>query len=196
MKLAIRICLIASALLLATAPLFMGPEYNWVIHSISESAAQNTENGWIARTGFALYGIAILAFSFAAPAPSRWRYLPFGLAMVLVGIWSNAPYLAGRTFDAREDALHSLASALVGMSFILAVISSLVGDRGRPRAAVAFDLLALAASMAIPLIMANVESVRGLAQRMMFLTSYVWFFAQLQGHMAPDAWPWHGAKAG
>jgi hypothetical protein len=187
MKLAIQICLILSALLLAIAPRFMGPAYNWLIHSISESAAQNTENGWIARTGFALYGVAIIAFSFAAPAPSNWRYLPFGLAMILVGIWSNAPYVTGRTFDAREDTLHSLASALVGMSFILAVISSLLADRPMRRAAVAFDIVALLAAAAVPLIMSNMESIRGLAQRVMFLTSYVWFFVETQSRGVGEA---------
>jgi len=189
MKQAVQALLIASALLLAIAPRFQHPQYNWVAHTISESAAQNTENGWIARTGLALYGVAVLALAFTGSSRSNWRYLPFGVAMILVAIWSNRPYLADRTFDATEDALHGFASALVGMSFMLAVTLSLLASRSRPLRAWVLDPVALVVSAAVLLIMANVEGIRGLVQRIMFFTSYVWFFVEVHRYMPPAAWP-------
>jgi hypothetical protein len=179
-KNAIRICLLASALLLAVAPHVLGTEYDWRTRTISESAAQNTENGWIARSGFALYGLAVLVYSLSSPLPAKLRYLPFGVSMILVAIWSNRPYLDNRTFDALESSLHSLAAALVGMSFVLAVSTSLLADKRRPRWARSFDLLALAIAVGVPLLMANRDDIRGVVQRIMFLASYVWFWLEVQ----------------
>lgn len=187
MKLAIQVCLVTSALLLAIAPAFLGADYHWLTHTTSESAAQNTERAWIARTAFALYGVAILMLSFSSPPPSRSRYLPFAASMILVAIWSHRPYLEGRTFDSVEDSLHSVAATLVGISFVVAVISSLLADKGRPRTVVAFDVAAVVASAVIPLVMANSDPIRGLAQRIMFLMSYVWFFVEVQVNPPPES---------
>lgn len=180
MKHAIQSCLIASALLLAIAPLFLSPEYDWLIHTTSESAAQNIGNAWIARCALALYGVAILLFSFSSLPPANLRYFPFSVSLLMVSIWSDRPYLDNLTFDPIENSLHSIASNLVGISFIVAVISSLFANKRRPRAAIAFDLFAIAASIVIPIIMMKVDSFRGLAQRIMFLTSYLWFFFEVQ----------------
>ncbi len=187
MKRVIQLCLVASALLLAIVPAFLGAEYDWLTHTTSESAAQNTERAWIARTAFALYAVAILMLSFSSPPPSRLRYLPFAVSMMLVAIWSHRPYLDGRTFDPVEDSLHSAAATLVGLSFVVAVISSLLAGKRRPRPAVAFDAAAVVASAVIPLIMANAEPIRGLAQRIMFLMSYVWFIVEVQINPPPGS---------
>jgi hypothetical protein len=184
-KLVIQVCLVTSALLLAIAPAFLGADYDWLTHTTSESAAQNTERAWIARTAFALYGAAILMLSFSSPPPSRLRYLPFAASMLLVAIWSHRPYLSGRTFDPVEDSLHSVAATLVGISFVVAVISSLLAGKGRPRTVVALDVSAILASAVIPLIMANADYIRGLAQRTMFLMSYVWFIVEVQINPPP-----------
>lgn len=61
-RLAIRagavICLVA----FLAGPLYTEPGYDWVRHSISELAAQNTANAWIMRLGlFCLGAAAVLA---------------------------------------------------------------------------------------------------------------------------------------
>jgi hypothetical protein len=187
MKLALQVCLIVSMLLLTIAPQFLGPEYDWRIHTTSESAAQNTENAWIARLGFALYGLAVVALAFSAPPPARLRYLPFAVSMILVVVWSHRPYLPDRTFDVLEDTLHSVAASLVGFSFVLAIALSLFADRDRPWQIRAFHILAMASALALPMVMANRESLRGSAQRLMFFISYVWFLVQVQ--LSPPGFP-------
>ena len=187
MKIAILSCLIISALLLAIAPFFIGLGYNWLRDTTSESAAQNSPNAWIARAGFAFYAIGIFIFSFSAPPPNNFRYLPFAISMIFVATWSTAPIFDGHRYDPIENFLHSVGANFVGISFILAVISSQFAEQRRSKIVRAFDLLAILVSILIPLVMGRMYSVRGLTQRLMFLISYTWFAMEVFINQ-PEKW--------
>lgn len=170
------VLLTISLLLLAMAPLFMPEGYSVVSHSVSESASQGVTGGWIARLGLALMGVAVLALSWLKRDPwGRWAtgaHVLFGVGMILTAAFSHAPW-DGSEPDILEDTLHSVASFLVGASFIVGV--SLLGVR-RQRAGAfrSFDAIAVGVAVLVSLTMA-LTSAPGLVQRVMFLVAFVWY---------------------
>lgn len=52
--------LAASLIALAVAPLSLGEGYSVLRHTTSESAGQGVEHAWVARTGFVLFGLAVV----------------------------------------------------------------------------------------------------------------------------------------
>ena len=175
---AVLAVLAASLLCVALAPLLMPASYSIVEHSISESAAQRLDGVWLARAGLLLFGLSVLAL--AGVAGDRWglwgriAHRGYGVAIISSAAFAHMPW-QDVAFDEFEDLLHSIASFVVGLSFVAGVV--LVGVRRRrpTRWTRAFDGLAVVASVVIPMIMFNLDGYAGLVQRVMFLIAYAWF---------------------
>jgi hypothetical protein len=166
------IAVIVAAILFG--PLASPPEFSWLRHSTSEQAAQHLQGAWIMRAGFAAFGLGTAG---AAVLQAGERGLVhaalvvFGLGMVAAAIWSNAPILPDVPAEMREDRAHSVASSVVGAAFAVACAARLYGPGGNRRDALAW--IGLGASVILPLVMAEVADIRGVAQRLMFAISFV-----------------------
>jgi putative copper export protein len=174
--------LAASAVALATAPALMPPGYSWVSHTTSESAAQGVQGAWLARIGFVLLGLSVVLL--AMIRRQRWGpwatalHASFGALLIAVAAFSHRPWMAGEDFDRVEDILHSIAATAMGFAFVGGVVvTALMRSRGDawPRA---FDIMAVAASVAIPLGMAARPDIEGVLQRLMFVVAYAWYAAE------------------
>lgn len=173
--------LAASAICLAAAPLLLGDGYDWLANTTSESAAQDLSGAWLARTGFVLFGVGVVAI--ASVRHDSWGSLAttfhvlFGLSMVVAAVFSNRPITSDVPVDTLEDSIHSIAATTVGFAFAGGVAA--VGYRrwwtgGRS----VFDLVAVSASVVIPLAMVGLADVAGLLQRTMFLLAYGWYLIE------------------
>jgi hypothetical protein len=171
--------LAASAVALATAPALMPPGYSWVSQTTSETAAQGVQGAWLARLGFVLLGLSVILL--ATICRRRWGswatalHAGFGALLIAAAVFSHRPWMAGEDFDRVEDALHSVAATAMGFAFAIGVVvTALRRSRGDiwPRA---IDIMAVAASVAIPLGMAARPDVEGVLQRLMFVVAYAWY---------------------
>ncbi|MCU0649488.1 MAG: DUF998 domain-containing protein [Gemmatimonadaceae bacterium] len=175
----ILLLLVASAVAFLMAPTAIAPSYSWVRHSISESAAQGLVGAWVARSGFLLFGSAVLWL--AAALRPRWHRRgsvalgTFGAMMLGTAAYSHRPWLPGVPFDAAEDLLHSATASIMGVAFATGVVLVGAGRRNASRLDRTVDALALVASMAIPLGMSQWTAYTGLLQRSMFLIAYIWY---------------------
>lgn len=116
--------LLISVMALLIAPILMPESYDWVTHTTSESGAQGIEGAWLARSGFVLYGLAVLlliAIKKDWKLFARLVHAIFGLSMMGNAVFSSRPWLAELPFDALEDTLHSWMSGLVGSAFTVGV---------------------------------------------------------------------------
>jgi putative copper export protein len=174
--------LATSAAALAAAPALMPPGYSWVSHTTSESAAQGVEGAWLARTGFVLFGLAVILL--ATIRRRRWGpwatalHAGFGALLIAAAAFSHRTWMAGEAVDRMEDVLHSIAATSMGFAFVSGVVfTAFRRSRGdvRPRA---FDIMAIAASVAIPLGMAARPDIDGVLQRLMFVVAYAWYAAE------------------
>jgi hypothetical protein len=174
--------LAASAVALATAPALMPPGYSWVSHTTSESAAQGVQGAWLARIGFVVLGLSvILLTTFRQQRWGPWAtalHAGFGALLIAAAVFSHRPWIAGEDFDHVEDVLHSIAATAMGFAFVGGVVVTALGrSRGDtwPRT---FDIMAVAASVAVPLGMAARPDIEGVLQRLMFVVAYAWYGAE------------------
>ncbi len=176
---AILLLLASSGAAFLLAPVALPPSYSWVRHSISESAAQGLVGAWVARSGFLLFGTAVLWL--AAALRPRWGGWgsavlgTFGAMMFGTATYSHRPWLPGVPFDSFEDLLHSATATIMGTAFAAGVVLVGIKRTNASRLDRTLDGVALLASVAIPLAMSQGTEYSGLLQRCMFLTAYVWY---------------------
>lgn len=165
---------------IVTGPFLSLPEYSSIRHTTSELAGQGMPSAWVMRAGFLAFGAGVLVDAGRRLAGRDWAFAPavlFGCSMILTAVFSNAPIDRTAPFDATADGLHSVFSGLVGLSFALGALAVLFRHR-RARDRI-FDLVAIAASVGLPLVIFGLPGVAGLAQRAMFAISFVWFWKYL-----------------
>jgi hypothetical protein len=186
--------LVVSALALMIAPLLMPASYSWIAHTTSESAAQGVPGAWLARAGFLVFGSSVLWIAWEARG--SWNrcaiglHATFGMLMVAAGTFSARPWDAQLPFSSLEDLLHSVAATAMGFAFavgvtVVAVQRWRVGGGWR-----APDLVAVTASIVLPLAMASGTGLTGVLQRTMFLIAYLWYAGEAlrpQRPAAPDS---------
>jgi uncharacterized protein DUF998 len=171
--------LASSAAAVAAAPMLMPPSYSWVSRTTSESAAQGVGGAWLARLGFLTFGLSVMALAFVAAARwGRWSavlHYAFGAFMAAAAAFSTRAWTGAR-YDRTEDALHSVSATAMGFAFAAAVVAAAV-HRGRRAGAgqVVVDVLAVAASVAVPLGMSTMPGADGALQRAMFAIAYLWY---------------------
>ena len=153
--------------------------YSWRFHSISESAAQGQQGGWIARMSFMSFGAAVLAVSVSArtswPRLTYWMQASFAFFMFGAAAFSHAPWVPGASSDQVEDLLHSVCASGMGLAFCVGVVARFVQRGLDGLAGRALDVFALITATVLPLLLASSSSVGGLVQRIMFVVGYVWF---------------------
>lgn len=172
------IALLSAAMLaFAVAPLALPESYSTVKLSISEAGAQGLDGAWVARTGFIIFGLAVIWL--VELRPEHWTlaatacHLAFGVSMFAVAAFSHKPWDEGAAFVKSEESLHSIFSSIVGFGFIVGVVCVMIGRRARSWRAVAPDLAALAIALMVLLAMSS--GVWGVLQRVMFVTAACWY---------------------
>ena len=169
--------LVLAVLALGIAPVWMPESYSWVEYGTSESAAQGIDGAWIARSGFILFGLAVLLL-----VPLRrnvWQvagsvlHTGFAVSMFAVAAFSTKPWEEGVTFVESEDLLHSLFASVMGFCFVGGVVTVMVLRRATSFRTVAPDIVALAITATVMLLLSS--SVWGVLQRLIFLTAAVWY---------------------
>jgi hypothetical protein len=172
---------LAAALCLAAAPLLMPAGYAWVRNTVSESAAQGLDGAWLGRIGLLAFGFAVICTAVV----NRWwnggaraAHYAFGVLLIAAAAFSSQPADSSLPYVATEDVIHSVAATAMGFAFAGGV--ALVGY-GRVVAGGRFavlDVLALAASITIPLAMSAWDGSAGLFQRLMFAVAFGWYLAE------------------
>ncbi len=176
------VLLICSAVVLALAPLLMPESYSWIAHTTSESASQGTEGAWMARSGFLLFGLAVVIIT--SSRVRVWDLVAiishrlFGVLMIATAVFSSRSWIVGAAYDRVEDFLHSLTASAMGFAFAFGVFARLVSRERANRSYRALDWIALIASVLVPLLMLWFSHIAGLLQRTMFIVAYVWYSAE------------------
>ena len=170
--------LLASAAALVIAPAFMPESYSWVVHTTSESAAQGVGSAWIARLGFVTFGLAVILLisgtSNSWSLVGRVAHAMFGVLMIAAAVFSHRPWEPEAPFSETEDLLHSIAATGMGFAFAIGVVVVMLGRKNVLRTVWLADIVAVVASVVIPLAMMNLADFTGLFQRVMFAIAYGW----------------------
>src|SRR5690606_27614171 len=128
--------------------------------------------------GFVLFGLAVIWLAHreggAWRQPATASHVAFGSCLFAVAAFSLRSWQAGAPFDRTEDMLHSVAATVMGFAFALGVMAARWWP-GRPARFRVLDVVAIAASVAIPLAMSASTGYTGALQRAMFAIAYLWY---------------------
>jgi hypothetical protein len=167
---------------LATAPALLPAGYSWISRTTSESATQGLAGGWLGRLGFLFFGLSVLLLADVCRRGwGSWGtalHVAFGALMTAAATFSHRPWQAGVPFDRTEDLLHSVAATGMGLAFAAGVVAVMFERASLRRRLRVLDVMAVAASVAIPLAMSAVPSIDGLLQRLMFAVAYAWYVTE------------------
>ncbi len=167
-------------------------EYRWTQHTISQLAAQGYGQAWIMRAGFIVVGRLVLAAGAGRMRATRagwFRELPimlYGLAILLAGVFSADPFIAGEPFSEVEARLHSIFATLAGVSISAAVLLYVLTESPPTRRwmhIVALILLTLISGL-----FGSLPAIGGALQRALWLAGFSWL-ALLGSDLRGAAWP-------
>ena len=168
-----------SALALAAAPAVLPASYRWVAHTTSEAAGQGVPSAWLARVGFGLFAAAVVLITLRCSGRwTRWGtalHLAFAAGMAATAVFPSRSWEAGSAFDPAIDLAHSVAATALGFAFALGVVAVGVRIWVVARRWRMLDVVAVVASIVLPLGMAAAPEAAGLLQRTMFLVAYLWY---------------------
>lgn len=175
---AILLGLALSASALALAPLLMPDSYSWIANTTSESAAQGVGGAWLARLGLGAFGLTVLALAWSHPTwepAARFAHIGFGIMMTVTSVASTRAWVPGAPFDPAEDLVHSFAATAMGFAFAFGIVAVVLRDRRLRIPIRPLDIIAVVASVAIPLSMTALPQAAGILQRGMFVVAYIWY---------------------
>ena len=157
----------------------MPADYSWISHTTSESAAQGVDGAWLARLGFLLFGLGVIWL--AALKRRVWGcwatvlHISFGVFMIAAAVFSARPWDVTLPYDPIEDLLHSVAATAMGFSFSFGVVAVVLRRWNDDSTFRWFDVVAIVASVVLPLGMTSVSDGAGALQRGIFLVAYAWY---------------------
>jgi len=165
------------------AHFFVPPDYQWTQNTISDLAGQGLKNKWIMQVGFIGFGVLLNLGFILKFAGSRNVSYPdllikvYGLAILLSGFFSTAPFIQGVEYSKQESSLHSLFATLAGISFTLGIFCrAITAPTSAERWMHGFFLvLVTGASLLFGLCEnGSIRLAKGLAQRGLYLVSFIW----------------------
>ncbi len=167
------------------AHFYIPPEYNWTQNTVSDLSAQGLKYQWIMQAGFIGFGLLLnLGFIQKFIAAQKVSYpdlfiMVYGLAILLSGFFSTAPFIKGVSYSLQESNLHSLFATAAGISFSVGILYRLVmaptpGEKW-------LHFIFLIAVMGISFLFGLSENgvlpvAKGIVQRSLYLVSFIWLF--------------------
>ena len=164
--------------------------YSLLENTSSHLGAQHAPYAWVMNTTFILLGLGSIL--------SGWPYLKgygfhklalliFGFSLIGAAIYQHAPIVAGVTFDAEEDWMHSIFSSVTGASFTVFAMSAALFLRYRTAKISALTVGVLAVLLSVLIFV--VPEYKGIWQRSMFIIAFGWlivlFSGQEKGYTIP-----------
>ncbi len=171
-KIMTRIGVLAALIAIVFGPLYTDPQYNWLHHTVSELAAQNTRNAWVMQIGLSALGIGIAVDFLRHRHPADIPFVAFGLFVTLSALFPHRPFVEGRAFSEALDLIHSVCASLTGLSAVLGFVVRCIVEKQLQKKWVYASLAVM--YTVLPLMMTIYPSLAGVFQRVIFGSFFVW----------------------
>jgi hypothetical protein len=168
----IRVAAFICLLTIVLGPIYTEPGYSWVQHSVSELAAQNTDNAWVMRIGLISLGLGTIWGYFTERAKYNVFFLAFGVFIVFSAVFPHKPFVEGRQFSEWLDFAHSAGSTLAGISAVAGFVLLMMRTEKNGRKAVYGSFAA--AYAILPMGMFMFPAAQGVLQRLLFGSFIAW----------------------
>jgi hypothetical protein len=155
------------------AHIFSTNNYDWTKNTISDLGSQGYDRKLIMQFGFLAFGL-ILSAGILINGLS-WRTTPiliYGLCVGLTGIFCTKPFFHLDNYSVSQATIHSALAQIAGITFTLGILIQLfyTDDKTEKWIHIAFFVLVVAFSASFGL----TKNYQGIAQRLLYITSFVW----------------------
>lgn len=159
------------------------PEYVWTQNTISELASQGLPNQWIMQLGFIGFGLLLnisFVMKFVAEKKVIFADIPlmvYGLAILVTGFYSAAPFLENVTYSLQESGIHSFFATVAGIAFTLGILwrAAVAGSTQERLVHILFLVLVTGASALFGVSESGIIPLgKGAAQRVLYAVSFLW----------------------
>jgi len=160
-------------LAIVVAHIFSTNNYDWTKNTISDLGSQGYARKYIMQFGFLAFGLFLSAGILANGL--TWRTSPvliYGLCVGLTGVFCSKPFFALDNYSATQATIHSAFAQIAGATFTLGILVQLFYsiDKSEKWIHFIFFILVVGFSASFGL----VKNYQGIAQRLLYLTSFVW----------------------
>lgn len=160
-------------LAIVVAHIFSTNNYDWTKNTISDLGSQGYDRKQIMQFGFLAFGLTLSAGIVANGL--TWRTTPiliYGLCVGLTGIFCTKPFFNLDNYSVLQSTIHSALAQIAGATFTLGILVQLFysADKSEKWIHFAFFILVVGLSASFGL----VENYQGIAQRLLYLTSFFW----------------------
>lgn len=165
--------------MVAVAHLVAPEEYQWRSNTISDLAAQGYDSKWIMQIGLIGFGLLLGTGSAAQMLQFQIDWfteiplLAYAGLVSASGVFSTRPFVGTEDYSERDDRLHSFFAQTGGVFFTVAILLKSLGAESLVLAA-PHILFLLLVSLTAMFYGKSEPSMRGVAQRIMWVVSFIW----------------------
>lgn len=158
---------------IVVAHVFSINNFDWTKNTISDLGSQGYDRKPIMQFGFLAFGVILSAGILANGL--TWRTTPiliYGLCIGLTGIFCTKPFFNIDNYSKTQATIHSALAQIAGATFTLGIIIQIfyTTDKGEKWIHFVFFILIVGLSASFGL----VKNHQGIAQRLLYLTSFLW----------------------
>lgn len=155
------------------AHIFSAHHYEWTTNTISDLGAQGYDRKLIMQIGFLVFGLT-LSLGIILNGLS-WRTTPiliYALCVGLTGIFCTQPFTDAVPFSETEATLHSAFAQIAGIAFSIGILTQVffTADVSTKYIHIVFFTLVIGLSATFGLL----NNFQGIAQRLLYLVSFIW----------------------
>lgn len=160
-------------LAIVVAHIFSTNNYDWTKNTISDLGSQGYDRKLIMQFGFLAFGLTLSVGILANGL--TWRTTPiliYSLCVGLTGIFCTKPFFNLDNYSASQATIHSSLAQIAGATFTLGILVQLfyTADKSEKWIHFTFFILVVGLSASFGL----VKNYQGIAQRLLYLTSFIW----------------------
>ena len=169
------------------AHFFAPPGYLWTQNTISELASQGHTHKWIMQVGLIGFGALVMLAAgqnIFKSGKIAYALLPvalYGIAVLLSGIFCEAPIDPSISYLTLEAKLHSAFATIAGWSLSLAILWHIfISSKEREKLAHTIFLVAIIGMAALFGLAENgaIDIGKGIVQRFLYLSGFFWLIYQ------------------
>ncbi len=161
------------ALAIVVAHIFATQNYDWTKNTISDLGSQGYDRKIIMQFGFLTFGLILSAGILLNGL--TWRTTPilvYGLCVGLTGIFCTKPFFNLDNYSESQATIHSALAQIAGAAFTLGILVQLFYSANRSEKILHFTFAILVVGLSVSF--GLVKKCQGIAQRFLYLTSFIW----------------------
>lgn len=160
-------------LFIIIAHIFSTDNYDWTKNTISDLGSQGYDRKLIMQIGFLAFGLTLTFGLFLKGL--TWRTSPilfYGICVALTGIFCTKPFVDIDTYSTTQSTLHSTFAQMAGILFSIGILTQIffTTDNNIKYIHLTFFILVIGISATFGLL----QYYQGIAQRLLYLTSFIW----------------------